>query len=226
MSRGLAALTAGREAESRTAFKRAQALRPGSVEARDALEQLDRSQRAQQLEQLSRQALAAEQSERWRDAKAAWSAALAIEPALEQAQAGLDRVTPRGELQARLEDTIGKPESLWTNEGRNAARNLVASAAAMAPPRASLDASSAQLEELVREAETPVKVTLQSDGVTSVVIYRVGGMGAFERRELALLPGRYAIVGTRSGYRDVRLDVVVRPGTMPVPVIVRCREPL
>ncbi len=226
MSRGLAALAAGRDADARAAFERAQAMRPGSVEARDALQQLDRVRRAQRLEDLAREALAAEQAERWHDAQVAWSAALAIEPALEPARAGLDRSTPRAELQARIDGLIGKPEQLWTGEGRATARNLIASAAALPPPRTQLDATSAQLEALVRQAETPVKVVLESDGATSVVIYRVGGMGTFERREVALLPGRYAIVGSRSGYRDVRLDVVVPPGTMRAPVIVRCREPL
>ncbi|HEY5719475.1 MAG TPA: hypothetical protein VIW02_03760, partial [Gammaproteobacteria bacterium] len=224
MSRGLSAMTAGRVTEARAAFERAQALRPGAVEARDALQQLDGSQRAQRLEDLSRQALAAEQAERWGDAQAAWSAALAVEPALEAAQAGIDRVTPRVELQSRLDDLIDKPDRLWTGEGRATARNLVASAGAMPPPRAQLEASTARLEALVREAETPLKVVLESDGLTSVVIYKVGGLGAFQRREVALLPGRYAIVGTRSGYRDVRLDVVVQPATIRAPIIVRCRE--
>ena len=226
MSRGLAALAAGRDAEARAAFDRAQRLRPQSVEARDALAQLDRNQRAGKLEALGRKALAAEQAERWTEAKDSWSAALAIEPTLEPAQAGLERVTPRVDLQTSIDDAIGKPELLWTDAGRSAARILIASAAAMAPPRARLDASAARLESLVGEAETPVNVVLQSDGATSVVIYRVGGLGAFERREVALLPGRYAIVGTRSGFRDVRLDVVVPPGTMRGPIIVRCREPL
>lgn len=226
MSRGLAAMAAGRNAEARAAFERAQTLRPGSVEARDALQQLDRGQRAQKLEDLSRLAVTAEQAERWGEAQAAWSAALEIEPALEPARAGLDRVTPRVELEARIEGMIEKPEQLWTHDARNTARNVIASAAAMAPPRVQLDAKSATLEALVREAETPVRVSLVSDGATNVVIYRVGDMGVFERREVTLLPGRYAVVGSRSGYRDVRLEVVVRPGTMPAPIIVRCQEVL
>jgi hypothetical protein len=75
-------------------------------------------------------------------------------------------------------------------------------------------------------AETPVRLPLESDGVTEVVIYRVGRMGTFQRREVELLPGRYAVVGTRPGYRDVRRDVEIPPGSEPGPVTVRCEEPI
>ena len=77
-----------------------------------------------------------------------------------------------------------------------------------------------------RAAQMPVRVSLESDGVTEVVIYRVGRMGSFLNQQVELMPGRYAVVGSRPGYRDVREEVIVRPGAAPDPVVVRCEEPI
>jgi hypothetical protein len=41
-----------------------------------------------------------------------------------------------------------------------------------------------------------------------------------------LLPGRYTVVGTRTGFRDVRREVVLPPGTVPAAIVVRCEEPI
>ena len=69
-------------------------------------------------------------------------------------------------------------------------------------------------------------VVLESDEYTDVVIHRVGRLGTFSRRELNLKPGAYTVVGSRDGYRDVRLRLVVPPGSPPEPLVVRCTERL
>ena len=71
-----------------------------------------------------------------------------------------------------------------------------------------------------------MRVALRSDSQTDVIVYRVGRLGAFEARELELVPGRYTVVGTRTGYRDVRREFVIEPGKAPEPVLVRCEEPI
>ena len=42
---------------------------------------------------------------------------------------------------------------------------------------------------------------------TEVSIYRVGRLGAFDRKDVELLPGRYTVVGMRAGFRDVRREL-------------------
>jgi hypothetical protein len=71
-----------------------------------------------------------------------------------------------------------------------------------------------------------VRVALASDNVTEVQIYRVGKLGAFDRRELELLPGKYTAVGTRAGFRDVRREFTVMPGLPPPSLMIRCEEPI
>lgn len=226
MSRGLAAMADGRAEEARSALEQARSIRPQSREVTEALAQLDRGQRAEGLQGLTARAEAAERAERWEEARLAWSEALGIEPTLEPAREGLNRVVPRVQLDAQVDGLLASPQRLWTEKGRTAARSAIASAADAAPPKDLLAAKAARLAAMIESAETPVRLRLESDGFTEVVIYRVGRMGVFERREVELLPGRYAVVGTRPGYRDVRREVEIPPGSDPAPVLVRCEEPI
>jgi len=67
---------------------------------------------------------------------------------------------------------------------------------------------------------------LESDERTEVTVYHVGRLGTFARRELTLRPGRYTVVGSRRGYRDVRRTLVVAAGGSGEPIQVRCEDEL
>ena len=226
MSRGFADLAKGRNDSARVAFQQALALRPGSQEALDALAALDQGQRAQALRLLEARARSAESDERWDEALAAWREAAALEASLESARDGIARSTPRAELQRRIEALNREPQRLWDPAGRAEARTLIATAAASGNPRQRLAAAAGELERLTAAAQSPVRLRLESDGVTQVTIYRVGQYGSFSTRDVELLPGRYTVVGTRTGYRDVRHEVVLPPGAAATAVVVRCEEPI
>ena len=69
-----------------------------------------------------------------------------------------------------------------------------------------------------------MRVQLESDELTDVRVYKIGRLGTFERTELELRPGRYGVVGSRDGYRDVRHELVIVAGEVPQPLVVRCEE--
>ena len=95
-----------------------------------------------------------------------------------------------------------------------------------APSGPRLESQIARLEALLEQASTPVAVVLESDEYTDVVVYQVGRLGTFSRHELNLKPGAYTVVGSRDGYRDVRLRLIVHPGSSPKPLAVKCTERL
>jgi len=97
-------------------------------------------------------------------------------------------------------------------------------AARVPDPGSRLRGQLASLQQQVREAETPIRVALASDNVTEVQIYRVGKLGPFEQKDLELMPGRYTVVGTRAGFRDVRKELNLTPGSAPTTLVVRCEE--
>ncbi len=86
-----------------------------------------------------------------------------------------------------------------------------------------------QRHELARwlaRAAIPVAVTLTSDDSTEVAIYRVGRLGTFDTHSLELHAGTYTVVGSRRGYRDVRLTLTVDPDVPSDPLDVRCTDRL
>jgi len=224
MSRGLADLAAGRTVPARAAIQQALALRPDSREARDALASLDQGQRASALGLLEARAASAESDERWEEALAAWQEAAGLEQGLASARDGIARSTARAELQQRIDALMQHQERLWDPAGRGEARTILAMAAATGNPREHLAAAARDLEGLAAAAEKPVRLRLQSDGLTSIAIYRIGQYGTFSQRDVELLPGRYTVVGTRTGFRDVRREVVLMPDSVPAAVVVKCEE--
>jgi hypothetical protein len=89
-----------------------------------------------------------------------------------------------------------------------------------------LAAQMSELETLLKAANTPVEVVLRSDNETHVVLYRIKDLGRFEQTSLKLRPGKYVAAGTRSGFRDVRVEFTVTGNGQPAPVVVRCEEPI
>jgi hypothetical protein len=167
-----------------------------------------------------------ESQERWAEALAEYDALLLRDPTLEFARAGRTRSGPRAELASRLQGLIDKPARLAEPEVRREANTLLARARAQDKPGPVLRSQTTRLAELVPLYEVPVRVVLESDGLTSVMIQRVGVLGSFSRQEVDLKPGRYVAVGTRAGFRDVRREFLVGPGEPREAIQVRCVEPL
>ncbi|MBP6105921.1 MAG: protein kinase [Steroidobacteraceae bacterium] len=226
MAQAMAALARRDYATAQSAFERAGRIRPGTPEVADGLQQIRRATETKSLTAIVERAAAAERAEQWSQALALYGEALKVEPALRPAQEGVERAEPRAMIDAELQSFIDKPERLYSPSGGDIARNVLERAARVSTQGTRLQAQQARLSEQLRQAETPVKVALASDNATDVQIYRIGKLGLFEHRDLELLPGRYTVVGTRQGYRDVRKELNLLPGAPPSTLVVRCEEPI
>ena len=226
MARAMAALARRDYAVAQGSFEQAGRIRPGTPEVADGLQQIRRATETKSLTAIVERAAAAERAEQWSEALALYGEALKVEPALRPAQEGAERAEPRAQIDAELQSFIDKPERLYSPAGRDIARNVLERAARVAAPGTRLQAQQARLAEQLRQAETPIKVALASDNATDVQIYRIGKLGLFEHRDLELMPGRYTVVGTRQGYRDVRKELNLLPGAQPSTLVVRCEEPI
>lgn len=226
ITRGLDALGRRDYQAARSAFEAAGRIRPGAPEVRDGLAQIDRALGSEVITGHLARAQSAEREERWQEAVASYRKALEVDSNLLAAQQGLERSEPRAQLDAELSSYISRPERLFSADVRAAARAALERAKSLPRPAPTLDRQVARITELVSGAETPVRVALTSDAQTQVTIYRVGSLGSFERREMELMPGRYTVVGTRAGFRDVRREVTLLPGATPGPIVIRCEEPI
>ncbi len=224
MTEGLIAVEEGDYPAARAAFRMAQTLMPGSPEPADGLMQVDQGLRLDRIAALETQAGSEEQNEQWEVAVETYTRILEIDGNLAFAQQGLSRAEEMSALHARLEGYVEKPDSLSAPSTMSKATSLVVDITRMSSIGPRLAKQRDQLSRLLKRAATPLAVELVSDNATDVSIYRIGKLGSFHSREIKLRPGTYVAVGSRAGYRDVRLEFRVAPELESGPVVVRCEE--
>ena len=226
MTEGLTALAEADYAGARAAFRMAQKIMPESREPADGLLQVDQGIRLDRIARLEQQAHDEERAEAWETVIDTYSSILEIDPDLAFAQDGLRYAEQRAALHAQLDKYIADPDSLSNPSTMARATRLVVDITRMPEIGPRLGDQRDELSRLLKRAATPLTVQLVSDNLTDVSIYKVGKLGSFETHELDLRPGTYVVVGSRPGYRDVRLEVRVAPEIDLQPVVVRCEEPI
>jgi serine/threonine protein kinase len=224
MSEAQAASDRGDWPAARQGLARAAALQPGSPAVADARRRIEEADRTAALARQREVARGYEAQEDWRRALAEYEAALKLDPTVAFALEGQERSATRAALAEKLDFHIGHPLRLATDAVAREAEVLLQQAREIDSPGPRHRRRVAALESALVEVRTPVAVVLESDGETQVVVHKVGRLGAFERKTLDLKPGTYTVIGTRSGYRDVRRQLVVKPAAAPPPLQVRCEE--
>jgi serine/threonine protein kinase/tetratricopeptide (TPR) repeat protein len=186
----------------------------------------DAAQRAREFEAVRVRAAGLEAQERWDEALSEYEAALKQDPSLTFAQQGKTRTTARAILSQRLQGLIDRPEQLSNPAARADAVALIQSANQQDPSGPVLRSQVARLQILMPAFDKLVHLALLSDGATHVSIPSVGFSGVFSRRDIQLKPGKYTVIGTREGFRDVHRDVTVSPGDDVQTISVSCGEPI
>ena len=220
----LAALRSGRSEAAREALARARNLRADGPEIAVLQSDLAAASERSDLEEERNRILDLERAENWADALRSYEAMLAKDRSLEFARVGRNRVVPRAELGRRVEALIRAPTRLSAPEVRREAERLLAEAARVKEDAPVLRSQVEQLTAALQIYDKPIRTIFESDGQTQIVVQRIGIFGTFTRKELQLKPGRYVVVGTREGFRDVRREINVTPSGPQLIVDVRCTE--
>jgi tetratricopeptide (TPR) repeat protein len=223
---GFASLGAGRLDDARVSFEKARTIRPSGAEAQTGLSRVGAALRARGFASTRQRGAGLEEEERWTEAAAEYDAALNVDPSLVFAQQGRARALDRAELNNTLQGFIDRPERLAAPAVRTEAETLLKRAAVQQSVGPVLRSQIARLQILLPEFDVPVRLELVSDNATQVQIQKVGTFGTFSRREIELKPGKYTVVGTRPGFRDVRRDVTIAPGRDVQTISVSCVEPI
>jgi tetratricopeptide (TPR) repeat protein len=224
MSRGLGQLERAEWPGAEQSFSAALKLRPADRPAADGLARAKEGGQRDALARLQREAQGFESAERWEEALAAYQRAAAIEPGVDFAKQGLARSERMIRLHARIDGYLASPERLYSSRVREEAQQFLAALdrEAAAGPRMARERQ--RLDAALKRATTKVTVRLASDNATEVTLQRVGPLGRFQDREVALTPGTYTLVGSRPGYKDVRVEVTVDPDAPAQQVFVACEE--
>ncbi len=224
MTEGLTALADSDFATARAAFRMALELEPGAPEPADGLLQVDQGIRLERIRALESEAARFEQAERWPEAVATYESILELDQDLTFANEGLARSERMASLHETLDGYIEDPDSLASPARMRSATGLVVDITRMSDAGPELLQKKDRVAELLKRAATPLTVQLVSDNMTDVAIFKVGKLGTFTTTEVTLRPGTYVAVGSRPGYRDVRLEFRVAPEIDMRPVVVRCEE--
>ncbi len=222
LSSGFAALEAGRYGAARTAFDNVLRLEPGHPIAVGGLEQVAERNDLSRIEQLRQRALEAESGERWEQAIKDYDAVLALDANIQFAKDGRARAAAQQRATESLGRIIGAPDKLSSTKLFDDAKNILARAEQLEPRGPKLAEHIAAVSDLIRIYSTTVEVTFRSDNATRITLSTVGALGAFDEKRVSLRPGAYTVIGSRSGCRDVRESILVRPDMQPVDI--RCQE--
>jgi len=226
MSEGYSALDEGRFGAARKAFQAAAKLQPGSDEAASALLEVATAETAYRLASLKQRGDKYEGQEKWQDAISTYEQAQKIDSNVLFASEGLKRSGPRARLDKQFRIALDEPQRLSDVAVAEATEQLLRQALQIKPRGPVLEQQIKRLQVLLKQANTPVAVTLRSDMETDVIVYKVKRLGRFDQRELTLRPGTYTAVGTRIGYRDVRRSFTVNHDSAPSAVTIACTEPI
>lgn len=224
MTEGFDALFAGEFSSARAAFNAAKFLNPDSQQPVDGLLQLDQEVRLADIRRLENDATGLDAAEQWEASAVVYENILKIDPDLEFAQNGLSIAKARAQLHARLATLIADPDTLSDQVNIQKATGLLLDVTKIQPLGPRLQDQKDELSRLLKRAATPLQVNLISDNLTSVSVFKVGKFGTFAEQQISLRPGLYVAVGSRAGYRDVRIEFRVAPEVEMQPIVVRCEE--
>ncbi len=206
MSAGYAYLQNNDLAQAKSSFEQATRLKPGSGETSSALGQIQTRMLNDQISTIIQAAVALESGEKWQEAVAEYDRALVLDANLAEAQQGKQFAGNRAMLDGKLEELIAQPERLSNKAVYEDARLLYQQAVMITPAEPRLTGQLEKLHSLLSVAMIPVVILFKSDNLTDVSVLRVGTLGKFAEKNLSLLPGKYTAVGSRAGYRDVRVE--------------------
>jgi tetratricopeptide (TPR) repeat protein len=225
MSNFFTALHKGNFNQARRLLQKAAAEKPGNPALRDAEKQLNTTITTAQLSALEKEFRRLTAAEQWRKALQICKQALRINQDVGFAAQNSEFVRQRAELDQKINSILAQPQRLQDDGPLVEAGHVLDMAGSMKDPGPKLSAQIVALNQLIARASTEIEINLHSDGVTDVVIYRVGRLGTFMEKQLKLRPGIYTVVGSRSGFRDVRQKLKVDINQH-ISIFIHCEEPI
>ena len=202
----------------------ARKIRPRAPEIADIRKNIRSGRQLKAIASLRTRARASAQAERWQEVIGVYDKILKVDRTAGFAIEGRARAVRIQSIYSQVRNYLDNSDRLSSAEPLAHARQVLAAANGLIGGGPRLQADVERLGVLISAANTPRQVLLKSDGQTNVVLYRVARFGTLSERRLTLKPGRYVAVGSRTGYRDVRVEFRVLSRDAETIVVVRCTE--
>jgi tetratricopeptide (TPR) repeat protein len=191
---------------------------PQRTDVRQMVKTAQENAHKEAVQKALNKAFAYENQHQWIEARDAYNETLQLEPNMADAKEGFVRTGTMIRTLLQYNTLIDAAEKFVAhNDFQNAMRRFN-DAMAIKPAYLGNPDRIVQLHNLLLAQTKPVDVSFQSDGKTWVSISNFRAPALFETLSLKILPGDYAVVGRRKGYKDVQLLLQVRNGTA-LPVV-------
>ncbi len=218
------ALQKGKLSTARRLLRQLRQLDPEAIELTDLARRIQQRGVQISLNRLRKEGNKAASKEDWSKALSQYEAALKIDPKLSFAIRGKQQATQQIQLSEDINHYLKQPLRLSSDLALRNAKTLLEQLEQRPSPGPKRAKQIKQLRQLIGDAQTPIDVTITSDGLTNVTLYRVSKLGTLTQKSLQLRPGDYTLVGSREGYRDVRKTLNIRAKQAPLSVHIQCRE--
>ena len=119
---------------------------------------------------------------------------------------------------------VNHPERLSSDDPYSRVRELLKKAESQQLKGPGLKKKIADIRKILEVSRIAAPVTLESDGLTDIVVYKVGKLGLFSKRKLYLYPRRYTAVVNCPGFRDKMREFTVTAGVSPEVILIHCEE--
>jgi tetratricopeptide (TPR) repeat protein len=224
MSRGYIALDKKNFDNALNEFQQAKRIYPNNIGVEQAISHVKTGKTQVIVEQQIAQAAHSEQQEKWHQASQLYQQLLETDPSLTQVRLKLTKTTMRADLDKALNSILNNPLSLADPKTYNQAKLLLNNSQQIVDPGNRLQHQIHHLDSLIQQARIAVDVHLESDNLTEINLFKVAKLGTFERMTVQLYPGHYVISGSRSGYRDVQIEITVNSTSSDSTIRIVCNQ--
>ncbi|WP_163340349.1 hypothetical protein [Desulfopila sp. IMCC35008] len=173
---------------------------------------------------LRQQAQSQMSNEQWHKALTSYQQVLKIAPQAAFALQGVAVARRNSELVVQIDTLLKSAERLQDERVQQNGRATLEYARRLEGLGPRTTAKINDLDEVLTRASQPIVLILQSDNLTEVTLYHVGRLGRFYQRRLVLRPGKYTIIGERTGYRVKRSIIELTHEQPEVEYSIRCEE--
>jgi len=228
ISQGLKSIEENKYNSARQFLSRARELEAQDPAVKELDMRINAAEKSFQIRALRKTALEQEKLEQWPAVIQTYSKILEIKPKMLFALRGKLLAETYNEWYKKIDHIIDHPERLQSEKIRQNARHRVSSIREGSSDNLAqlgkLEMKLSLASKLIDESSIDVNVEFLSDNETQIDIYKIGRLGQFKQKTVLLKPGKYTVVGSRSGYRDVRLIININAKDRKPRFSVICKE--
>ena len=215
-------LASGNMRSARQEANKARSLFPARQDSAALISQIDKIERSRRINTMLEEAQTFASQDNWTRALGLYGRVLTEDSANRAAINGQDIANKIVGAKNRTIKTLNNQHRLQDENIHQRTIELVELFRPLSQDSPSLANLLATLEQRLDLWGQKVKVTVFSDGISMVIVRRVGRVGVLEQKDIQLKPGKYDFECSRDGFKSRIVEHIVPPGQNGTSVTILC----